>query len=83
MFKLPQSHLATWNPKPASHGTCLRGFMLWGRQTVSLALRLRSHSQNNTIAASAQADRKISGRRSNLMATLRQSLVRPNIFSIL
>jgi hypothetical protein len=45
--------------------------------------RLRTHSQNNTIAASAQADRKISGRRSNRMATLRQSLMRPNIFSIL
>ena len=44
--------------------------------------RLRTHSQNNTIAASAQADRKISGRQSNRMATLRQSLMPPNMFSI-
>jgi hypothetical protein len=51
--------------------------------TFNYASRLRTHSQNNTIAASAPADRKISGRRSNRMATLRQSLMRPNIFSIL
>ena len=50
MFKLPQGHLATWNPKPASHGTCLRGFMLWGRQTVSLALSIHSIG-NSTVRA--------------------------------
>ncbi len=49
----------------------------------SLGLRLRAHSQNNTIAARAQADRKMSARLSNRIATLRQSFMRPNIFSIL
>ena len=45
--------------------------------------RLRTHSQNNTIAARAQADMKMSARLSNRIATLRQSLMRPMVFSIL
>lgn len=45
--------------------------------------RLRTHSQNMTIAARAQADRKISACLSKRMATLRQSFRRPNMFSIL
>ena len=45
--------------------------------------RLRTHSQNITMAASAQADRKMSARRSKRMATRLQSFNRPNMFSIL
>ena len=45
--------------------------------------RLRTHNQNNTIAARAQADRKMSARLSKRMAILRQSFRRPNMFSIL
>ena len=36
-------------------------------------MSLRTHSQNMTIAARAQADRKISACRSKRMATLRES----------
>ena len=48
-----------------------------------LSTRLRTHNQNNTIAARAQADMKMSARRSKRMAILRQSFNRPNMFSIL
>ena len=48
-----------------------------------IVTRVRTHSQNITIAARAQADRKISARRSKRMAILRQSFMRPNVFSIL
>jgi hypothetical protein len=46
-------------------------------------LRVRIHSQNRTTAAKAQADRKTLGHLSYRVATLRQSLSRAKLFSIL
>ena len=45
--------------------------------------RVRIHNQNKTTAAKAQADRKTLGHRSYRVATLRQSLSRAKLFSIL
>ena len=44
--------------------------------------RLRTHSQNSTVAARAMADRKTVGHRSYRVATRRQSFRRPNMISM-
>ena len=55
----------------------------WGRHLGRSASRVRIHNQNKTTAANAQADRKTLGHRSYRVATLRQSLSRAKLFSIL
>ena len=44
--------------------------------------RVRTHSQNKTVAARAMAERKTLGQRSYRVATRRQSLSLPNMVSI-
>jgi hypothetical protein len=57
--------------------------LIWGGSFSYRDTRLRTHSQNNTMAARGQADRKMSARLSKRMAIVRQSFRRPNMFSIL
>lgn len=50
MFEFPKGRLTTWNSKPACHRTCIRDFMLWGRQTASLALSIKSNGKSSVRA---------------------------------
>ena len=52
----------------------------WEETTKSI--RLRTHNQNMTVAASAMAERNTLGHRSYRVAARRQSLRLPNILSI-
>ena len=58
------------------------GFNVYGFSLSESVLRVRTHSQYMTSAASAMAERKTFGHRSYRVATRRQSFSLPNMISI-